>query len=346
MIDSSQDRRNVLRRSAGTIWHQRVQQPWPEDRPFRILSIDGGGIRGIYPAKFLAEIERRHQAEGSIGRYFDLITGTSTGGIIALGLGYGLSAGDISQLYLDEGDKIFPVDSFPVRVLRSAKQWVRSAYGSGPLNEQLENIFGGALLGDTKTRLCIPAFEGVHAEPWVYKTPHHPDYENDQHELLVNVALATSAAPTFLPALQNNGYTMVDGGLLANNPIMVGAIDALACYQLSRRQVQVLSIGCGGSGFRVSHKMRRGGLWQWKKAISASIDAVSHNILGQARLLLGADNILRVDLPDSIKPIGLSDFQRARNELPQIAEMKAVDLFPEVAERFLVSPTNYKPITI
>ncbi len=76
-------------RSAGTIQHTRVKQPWPTDRLFRILSIDGGGIKGIFPAAYLAEIEQRFLNGESIGNYFDLVAGTSTGGIIALALGKG-----------------------------------------------------------------------------------------------------------------------------------------------------------------------------------------------------------------------------------------------------------------
>ncbi|QUL39078.1 patatin-like phospholipase family protein [Erythrobacter sp. JK5] len=101
------------RRSDGTLVEQRVQLPWPTDKPFRILSIDGGGIRGILPAALLAEFESRHLDGRSAGEYFDLIAGTSTGGIIALGLSIGMRASEILKLYLDHGEAIFP----PIRPL-------------------------------------------------------------------------------------------------------------------------------------------------------------------------------------------------------------------------------------
>src|SRR5258708_24206495 len=96
------------RRSAGAIPQRRVPQPWPKDRRFRILSIDGGGIRGIFPAAVLAGLERRYTGGRSIVSFFDLVAGTSTGGILALGLGAGYSAADLLDLYVQLGGEIFP----------------------------------------------------------------------------------------------------------------------------------------------------------------------------------------------------------------------------------------------
>ena len=100
--------RTAVPRSAGTINHRRIPLPWPQSADFRILSIDGGGIRGIFPAAFLAGLERRYLGGASVADYFDLIAGTSTGGIIALGLGAGLSAANMSELYINRGREIFP----------------------------------------------------------------------------------------------------------------------------------------------------------------------------------------------------------------------------------------------
>ena len=103
-------------RSAGAIPQRRVPQAWPKDRRFRILSIDGGGIRGIFPAAFLAGLERRYTGGRSIASCFDLVAGTSTGGILALGLGAGYSAAELRDLYIERGSEIFPQFS----TLRSA----------------------------------------------------------------------------------------------------------------------------------------------------------------------------------------------------------------------------------
>ena len=100
------------RRSDGTLQHRRQVLPWPADRPFRILSIDGGGICGILPSAVLAELEMRFLGNSSIGGYFDLVAGTSTGGIIALGLASGLTAATIRNFYINHGDRVFPILMF------------------------------------------------------------------------------------------------------------------------------------------------------------------------------------------------------------------------------------------
>ena len=82
--------------------------PWEKDLPFRILSIDGGGIKGIFPAAVLASLEQECLEGETIGDYFDLVAGTSTGGIIALGLGAGMTASEILGMYLEEGHLVFP----------------------------------------------------------------------------------------------------------------------------------------------------------------------------------------------------------------------------------------------
>ena len=105
------------RRSDGTIQTRRVPQPWPKDRPFRILSIDGGGICGILPAAVLAELEQRFLNGASIANYFDMIAGTSTGGIIALALAHGKTGADIRDVYLERGGLIFPPTSKPGRLV-------------------------------------------------------------------------------------------------------------------------------------------------------------------------------------------------------------------------------------
>ncbi len=98
------------RRSDGTIQQLRVQQPWSPDRPFRILSIDGGGICGILPASMLAEIEGRFLGGKSVASHFDMITGTSTGGLIAMGLASGMTGKGLRDFYIERGPNIFPTN--------------------------------------------------------------------------------------------------------------------------------------------------------------------------------------------------------------------------------------------
>jgi uncharacterized protein len=100
---------------------RRVRQPWPSDRPFKILSLDGGGIRGFYTAQFLARCERELTSGQPLVRYFDMIAGTSTGGIIALALALGFSTTEIQDFYVEDGRKIFP---------RLPSTWYGTAWGT------------------------------------------------------------------------------------------------------------------------------------------------------------------------------------------------------------------------
>ena len=309
--------------SDGTLQHRRQLLPWPADRPFRILSIDGGGICGILPSSVLAEIEARFLGGSSVAEYFDLVAGTSTGGIIALGLARGLTAAAIRNFYMDRGDKVFPNPSAAVRLWRKARRLHRSAYDSKVLQDELLTIFGETTLGEARTRLCIPSFEGVHGDIWLFKTPHHPDYKRDRFERMATVALATAAAPTYLRAVPNNGYLMVDGGLWANNPLMNAVTEALSCFDIERRQIQILSLGCGETSFRVDTSRAAGGTLSWRYAIRAAIRAQSLNALGQAGLLVGKENLVRIDAPEAPDPIEMDDHRRAKAELPALARSLA-----------------------
>lgn len=325
-----------LARSSGASKRRRVPQPWPEAQEFRILAIDGGGIKGIFPAAFLAGLEKRFLGGLSIARYFDLIAGTSTGGIIALGLGAGLTAAELRDLYINRGSEIFPPQRWLGRLLGKARQLVLYRYDRDALARVLDETFGQKTFGESKSRLCIPSFDGRHSEVYIFKTPHHPDYRQDGRERMRKVAEATSAAPTFFRPLEDDGNSFVDGGVWCNNPIMVGLVDALACFAVPRKRIRILSVGCGNSPYTVGFiKLKLGGLLAWKDIIFAAMRLQSHNARGQAGLLIGADRILRVDAPATANPIDLDDYVRASRELPSAAS-KALEKYGEtVATLFL-----------
>lgn len=317
--DSDYDH-TVPRRSDGKKQTQRKAQPWPSDRPFRILSIDGGGILGLLPTLVLAEIETRFLDGEPIGKHVDLITGTSTGGIIALGLGQGMSAREISKIYLERGSIIFPQGNRFTRWLRRLRQWVVYAYNRDALENELRRIFQAKLLGSSQIPLCISAFEGRYGEPYIFKTPHHPDYKRDQFEKAVDVGMSTAAAPTFFSAIKRDGYAFIDGGVWANNPVMIGLVDALTCFDIHRRQVRILSLGTGQTRFRTGRRLNFGGRLFWAKGFyQAATRAQSHNALGQAYLLVGRDQVLRLDAPEASTWIEMDDVSRAIAELPSVA---------------------------
>ena len=312
-------------RSLGTRATRREPLPWTEEE-FRILSIDGGGIRGILPAAILAECERRFLDGRSAAGHFDLITGTSTGGIIALGLAAGLSANDVLSRYLEEGRTVFPRVSrrYPIRrALQSGWLWLKAwfvvRYDSAALARLLDDILGDRRFGEARVRLVIPSFD-QHHEVNVFKTPHHPDYRLDWKETMVSVARATSAAPTYLPMFALGERRFGDGGLWANNPIMLSLVDALACHEVDRHAVRILSLGCGSASPPMSRaRTNRGGILAWRTALETAMQLASENALGQSSLLIGRERLLRLDhrFADS-EEIPLDDYERAAAELPPI----------------------------
>lgn len=339
-------------RSSGSIPQRRVPQAWPKDRPFRILSLDGGGIRGIFPAAILAELERRHLGGKPIATCFDLIAGTSTGGILALGFGAGLTATDMLELYTRRGREVFPPTAG--QYLGNLRAWARGhwhyvshLYDRDALAHLLTDTLGERLFGDAKTRLCIPAFEGKHSEVFVFKTPHHPDYKTDRFERMVTVGLATSAAPTYFRPLEHGGYTLVDGGVWANNPVLLAVIEAMTCFDISRDQIRVLTVGCGDERYVVSKpEITHGGLLHWRRIMMAAMRLQSLAATNQARLLLGPPQVVRIDPPNVQPPIKLDDWQRSVDELRPAAitqlaphESRIADLFlSKAAEPFTPCP--------
>lgn len=338
-------RLNALRRSDGTLLEQRKQLPWPEGKPFRILSIDGGGIRGIFPATILTELEERYLGAKSAGDYFDLIAGTSTGGIIALALSTGLRAKEILRLYVEHGAEVFPAPRWDFMKLRKTWRFLRGlrhhAYDPDTLDRHLSAVFGTTILGDARRRLCIPAFDGF-TEVYIFKTPHHNDYKKDWRERMLTIARATAAAPTYFPIYKDRGRFFADGGVWANAPLMIGLVDALACYQIDRRQVHILSLGSGDSEITVTNKqIRYGGLWYWREIISSAMHLQTQNAVGQAGLLIGRDQLLRLNAPPMPEdPMDLDDYERAHRELPPIATRLVDEHGDAIRDRFLFTPAE------
>ena len=287
-------------RSQGSIPQRRVPQPWPKARRFRILSLDGGGIRGIFPATILAELESRFTGSRRIGEFFDLIAGTSTGGILALGLGKGMSASELRDLYVLRGNEIFPEPQRSLRgriksAFRWSRHWFLYHYDREAIAQILAEKLEDRLYGDSLNRLCIPAFDGKNSEVFVFKTPHHPDYKFDRFEKMTTVGLATSAAPTYFQPLKHGGYNLVDGGVWANNPVMLAVIEALTCFEIAPDQIDVLSLGCGEDPYVVSDaQYGLGGKFFWSDAIFAAMRLQSMAATNQARLLLGPPSVVRI----------------------------------------------------
>ena len=257
----------------------------------RILCIDGGGILGVFPAAFLACIEQN--LDCSLSSYFDLISGTSTGGIIAIGLAMGISASDLVKLYEEHGSEIFGCNDGSVKgrvkcLIRATRRMYRSKYDATNLRIALNGTLGDKRIGDAKTRLVIPAWNSVTKSPNVYKTAHHPRLKNDYKSLAVDVALATAAAPTYFPQhITSNSVSLVDGGIWANNPIAIAVTEAITLLNWPRNSLHVLSVGCLDEIYTVPKNV---GVRHIKKILKLFIDGQSYGAMGIAKLLTGHEH--------------------------------------------------------
>jgi patatin-like phospholipase/acyl hydrolase len=212
-------------------------------REFKILSIDGGGLRGMFPAALLAWLEEHTGA--TIADHFDLIVGTSTGGIIALGLAAGLPAAHIREFYTQKGPLIFPRKRGRLtEAWRALRKYGMVRHEREPLEKALREVLGQLTMGDLKKRVVVPTFDAVAGEIRLIKTAHHSHIRRDHQRTLVDVALATSAAPTYLPGHTTKlGERLLDGGIWANNPIAVAVVEAVGYLRISPESVRVLSLG-------------------------------------------------------------------------------------------------------
>lgn len=316
---------------------------------FRILSIDGGGIKGVFPAAFLAAIE--NQIEDQIYKYFDLIAGTSTGGIIALGLGLGLSATQLAELYVDRGARIFPV-SRRTRWAKLQNFFSRSKYSSEPLFSALREVFGESKLGDSRVPLLIPTLSGISGKIHVYKTPHQPRLEMDWKTSAIDVALATSAAPTYLPPhISPQGVPFLDGGLWANNPTGMAVVEAIVNLSADRSDIEVLSLGCTAEPKDFSAV--GGAQIRWARlALEAAMTGQTFASMGTAALLVGHDHITRInptvapgrfslDDTSGIQNLYAFGYEEARNEIPILRERFFLDVArPYKPQHPVAAPTS------
>lgn len=235
--------------------------------PFQILSLSGGGYMGLYTASVLARIEK--QTGRPIADSFDLIAGTSVGGIIALGLSAGRTAAEIEQAFLEDGDKIFPASRPAVGWLRSSLHVLAgvpwSRHDPAPLRAVIEKIVGvNAKMSDLLTPTVVTAVNLTKGKPRVFKTGHHGSYTRDWTLDVADIALATSAAPTYFPIHCIDDELYADGGMFANSPDMIAMHEAEHFLKRDRRDIRVLSVGTTTAAFAFSASTElRLGLWGW-----------------------------------------------------------------------------------
>jgi uncharacterized protein len=265
-------------------------------RRFQVLALDGGGVRGIFTAALLARLEE--DTGKPVVDHFDLVVGTSTGGIIALGLGAGLTPREILDFYVAERKTIFagPPGWTSVRRLFRAK------YRAAGLEAALKRILGERLLGESAIPLVVPSYNLAENAVYLFKTPHHLRLRRDHRVPMWAVAMATSAAPTYFPAfrLPMDEVRLVDGGVWANNPAMVGVTEAVSMFRYGLDEIRVLSLGTTTSLRPRPSRLDNAGLIRWVRStnvVEVLMAGQSAGAFAQVQHLVGPENAYRLNPP-------------------------------------------------
>ncbi|QNU68379.1 patatin-like phospholipase family protein [Ruminiclostridium herbifermentans] len=292
----------------------------------KILSIDGGGIRGIIPAMVLAEIEK--MTSKPICKLFDFISGTSTGGIITLCLTKPsnnnqdlpeYSAQDIVNLYVENGKKIFSSDILH-RII-SFNGLFDEKYSSDGIESLLKKYLGTSKLSECLTRVLIPSYEIELRRPFFFKSWLAKSKNDKKHNFYMwQVARATSAAPTYFEPFKleidkdtNEYYSFIDGGVFANNPAMCAFADAKVIYK-NIEDILIVSLGTGEFTKSIPHdKAKDWGLAKWAKPILDTIfDGESDTVNYQLRQLLKPNNYYRIQA--SLEQLGKDEIDDASDK--------------------------------
>lgn len=254
----------------------------------RILCIDGGGIMGTHPAAFLASLEE--DLGHPIGDCFDLIAGTSTGGILALGLGLGHTATELRDLYVERGPTIFGNTSGVrgplTKIYRSVRRLYDSKHNADHLRAELQTVLQDKRIGDATTRLVIPAWDPHHRSVYIFKTAHHQRFKTDYKRLAIDAAMATAAAPTFFRQHRMPDNTgLLDGGVWCNNPIAVAVVEAITVLGWPADSLHILSLGCVNEVYTLPESPGIASIMS--NLTRLFVSGQSHGALGMAKLLTG-----------------------------------------------------------
>lgn len=284
---------------------------------YKVLSIDGGGIRGIIPVRVMERLENHRPG---VVQEFDLFAGTSTGAVLAGGFAFGLEARFMRQMYQGFGEEVF-ADSLWDDV-RDLKYVLGADYGIENLKSLLDRVIGETTLGQLSKKVLIAAFdlkdEKRNPPRWRPKFFHNfPDSNGDSGEKLVDVVIRSAAAPVYFPIYQ--GY--VDGGVAAINPSTCALAQA---FHEGFLDVRLLSLGTGNNPRWLDVQDGNWGIAQWGlNLVNMVMDGGGEVADYQCRQIL-RDQYFRMQ-PQMPKPVGLDDW-RATEELIGIAD--AIDLEP------------------
>ena len=287
---------------------------------YKILSIDGGGIRGIIPARVLERLEIHVPG---IVQEFDLYAGSSTGAVLAVGFAYGFDPRFMRQMYRGFGKEVFADSIWDD--LRDLKYILGADYSIDNLKALLERVIGETTLGDLEKKVLIATFnlkdESRDPPRWKPKFFHnYPDSRGDNEVRLVDVVIRSAAAPIYFPIYQ--GY--IDGGVSAINPSMCALAQA---FNEGFLDIRLLSLGTGNNPRWLDEQNGDWGVYQWGlNLVNMVMDGGSEVADYQCRQVL-KDQYFRLQ-PQLPKPIGMDEWQ-STDELIEIGD--AIDLEPILA---------------
>ncbi len=252
----------------------------------KIISIGGGGVKGIVPARILQEIEEKLDNK-SIAENFDIITGTSTGGVIALLLNIPneqqepkYNAKEIVSLYKNLSSKIFK-NSW--RTLWTINGLIHAKYSSKHLYKLFKEYFKDKRISQSITKVLIPSYDISNDKPEIF-TKNQAQEDNHKDSLMRDVAMATSAAPSYFEPFKMDNKLFVDGGLIMNNPVLAAYIHSLILNGNKKTGYFILSLDTEGIGYKYP---KSSGIISWvRQIINIAIDGVAMLNNKQAKLIV------------------------------------------------------------
>jgi patatin-like phospholipase/acyl hydrolase len=306
-------------------------------KTIKVLSIDGGGIRGLIPAMILAKIEE--MTSKPICQLFDLIAGTSTGGILSLALTVpskdnkdmpAHSAEDLIKLYTDKGKKIFSSNIF--HKISSLDGVSEEKYPATGIESVLKEYFGQSMLSDSLTHVLVPAYELGLRSPFFFKSRHAKNPKKENHDFQMwQIARSTSAAPTYFEPYKldigDKGgadyYAFIDGGVFANNPALCAYAEAKVMFG-NTPDILMLSLGTGKRTRCIPYdEAKDWGLLKWAKPILGTVfDGVSDTVDYQLGQILPDNLYYRIQA--SLAQLGKDEMDDASEE--NIHELKLLGL--------------------
>lgn len=327
---------------------------------FQILSLIGGGIRGAFITSYLKELEQK--LGNPIAESFDLIAGTSTGGIIAAGLALGMPAAQMHEFYVRYGAQIFsPRPTYKargsLRLVYPLANWVfqrrtgnkldsafRAKFCPDALQEAFDIGFGELTLASVEfTRLIIPTVNLTKGEPHVFRSRHLPAGVRDQALKISDVVIAATAAPTYFPHRQIGDDAFVDGGVWSADPSMLAFCEAMRIQEFCTREgidesystkdIHLLSVGTGVAQYSLKPPGGDAGLLFWAPRIA--------DLMGSSQAL-GLHVPLRFLLGDRYRHVnfrmerkwGLAEVENIPS-LFEMGEKRAAETFESIQEHFL-----------